>query len=72
MISLMRLAICPIREAAPPEMAMRKTASEWPTAMSLPDLTAGAFFIMSGSIAVEEVVSLLLDEDGRLGYCQWV
>lgn len=72
MISLMRLAICPILESMPAEMTMRKTAFERSTAMVPPDSIARAVIIMSSPIAAEEVISLLLDEDRRSSYCQWV
>jgi len=68
----MRLAIYPMHESMPAEMTMRKTAFERSTAMVLPDLIAGAVIVMSGPAAAEEAVGLLLDEDGRLSYCQWV
>lgn len=68
----MRLAISPMRESMPAEMAMRKTAFERSTAIVLPDLIAGAVPIMSGPVAAEEVFSRPLDENRRLSYCQWV
>jgi hypothetical protein len=68
----MQLAISPMRESMPAEMAMRKTAFERSTAMVLLDLIAGAVIIMSGPVAAEEIVSYLLDEDRCLSYRQWV
>jgi hypothetical protein len=69
--SLMQLAISPIREAVPAEMAMRITAFERSTAMVFLDLIAEAVVIMASTVA-EEIVSYPLDEDRRLSYRQWV
>jgi hypothetical protein len=68
----MQLAVSPMREAVPAEMAMRITAFERSTAMVFLDLIAEAVVIMAGTVAAEEIVSYLLDEDGRLSYRQWV
>jgi hypothetical protein len=57
----MQLAISPMREPMPAEMAMRKTALERSTGMVLLDLIAVTVIIVGGPVAAEEIVSYLLD-----------